>query len=96
MTIAGCVDCKVEGKWEEPNQGQGHPLKNFFKDNWCPECQESWEARQWEVSRGRVTKVQCRGCGKIDAIPGRLRMEEIRDMRCLQCEEKREERSSAI
>ena len=44
MTIAGCINCKADGKWEEPNQGQGHPPENFFKNNRCPKYQENWEA----------------------------------------------------
>jgi len=57
MKIAGCMDCGAEEKWEEPNREQGHPPENAFKDNWCPECQENWEAGQWEVSRGRVSQM---------------------------------------
>ena len=77
MTIAGCIDCKAEEKWEEPNQGQRHLPENFFENNWCPECQENWEMGQWEISRGKATRVQCVECRKVDAVPGRLRMEEI-------------------
>ena len=82
VTIAECVDCGRKGKWEKLNQGQGHPPIEFFRNNRCPSCQENWEAGQWEVSRGNATKVCCVGCGKTDAVPGRLNMEEIRGMEC--------------
>jgi len=38
VTIVECVDCGSEGKWEESNQGWGHPPVGFFKDNRCLEC----------------------------------------------------------
>ena len=60
----------------------------FFKDNRHLECQENWEAGQWEVSRRNTTQIQCEGCGKTDAVPGRLSMEEIKHIRCAQCVDK--------
>ena len=33
VTIVDCVDCGMEGKWEERNQGWGQPPREFFKDN---------------------------------------------------------------
>jgi len=96
VTIAECVDCGTKGKWEEPDQGRGHLPIEFFKNNWCPECQENWEAGQWEVSRGNATKVQCRECGKIDVVPERLRMEEINNMKCAQCGEEEREKKREV
>ena len=75
------MDCEAERKWERPNQGQEHLPEIFFKNNWHPECQENWEVGQWEVSRGRAMKVQCVECGKVDAVPERLTIEEIQDIR---------------
>ena len=94
MTIAECVDCGTERKWEELDQRQGHPPIEFFRDNRCPECQENWEAGQWEVSRGNATQIQCVGCRKIDAVPGRLSMEEICHMKCAQCMENEKQKAA--
>ena len=71
----------------------GTSPSGVFQDNRCPECQENWEAGQWEVSRGNATQIQCEGCGKTDAVPGRLSMEEIRHMRCAQCVDKEEQKA---
>ena len=96
MMIVKCVDCGTERKWEELDQGRGHPPVEFFKNNWCLECQENWEAGQWKVSRGNATQIQCVGCRKIDAVPGRLSMKEIRHMKCVQCVEKEERKTAEV
>ena len=89
VTIVECVDCGRKGKWEELNQGREHPPMEFFKDNWCWDCQENWEAGQWEVSRGNATQIQCSGCRKTDAVPGRLSMEQLHGMECGRCVERK-------
>jgi len=88
VTIVECADCGSEGKWEEIDQGQGHPLVEFFRDNRCLGCQENWKAGRWKVSRRNTTQVQCVEYGKTDAVLGKLSMEEICHLKCAQCVEK--------
>ena len=95
VTIVECVDCGVEEKKEELNEGQGHLPENSLRNSQCPRCQENWEAGQWEVSRGRATRIQCVECRKVDAVLGRLGIEEIRSMKCPQCMKRKESREAA-
>ena len=95
VTIVECVDYSAEGKKEELNKGQEHLPENSLRNSRCPGYQENWEVGQWEVSRRRATRVQCVEYGKVDAVPGRLGMEEIRSIKCPQCMKRKESREAA-
>ena len=64
----------------------------FCKDNRCLDCQENWEAGQWEVSRGKTTQIQCTRCRKTDAVPRRLSTEQLYGMECGRCVEKKKKK----
>ena len=40
--------------------------------------------------------MQCKGYRKIDAVPGRLRMEEICDLKCVRCGEKEKQKTREV
>jgi len=42
--------------------------RNNLQTNWCLECEERWEKKIWDVSRGKRITRQCRACRKDDSL----------------------------
>ena len=57
VMIMRCVDCGVTGirSWERPTRR--YYDKDDLRNNRCPEYEDRWEKKMWDVSRGkRITR----------------------------------------
>ena len=69
VIIVRCVDCGVTG-----TQSWGGPIRRYYdkddlRNNRCPECEDRWEKKMWDMSKRKRIMRQCRACRKDDFLP---------------------------